>query len=174
MSTKLISLFAIALFLVSCEDSIDSKNKETYNYSFNQWKKLKKQNGNSYEYKTTFSSWVGYSTRTTVYIENDIVTSRECYVTYHNPETFNIDTLNYYIESEREIGVNEIGANPLTIDELYDSCAGEYLKVDSKKNTIYMETNKDGLLNLCGFVPDNCADDCYFGIKIDTIIWKNN
>ena len=170
ITKKLILSSVVTLILVSCE-SIETKNKELFNSSYQQWENLKKLNGNSYKYITTFSSWTGYSAKTGIQVKDDIITSRECVVSNFNYETLSYDTIEHYTESANEIGIHEIGANPLTIDELYDTCAKEYLKVNTKNNTIYLETNQDGLLNLCGFVPEGCVDDCYFGIRIDTIMW---
>ena len=172
ITKRLFLLSVVAFILVSCE-SIITKNKEAFNSSQRQWELLKKMNGNSYTYITSFGSWTGYSTKTTIHVENDIIASRECVVTFYNyeNEALSIDTIEHYIESAHEIGTHDIGANPLTVDELYDTCVKEYLNVSTKNNTIFLETNEDGLLNLCGFVPDNCVDDCYRGIRIDTIMW---
>ena len=172
ITKRLILLSVVTFFLVSC-DSLETKNKEVFNSSQRQWELLKKMNGSSYSYTTTFHSWAGYAAKTTIHVENDIIASRECVATFLNyeNETFSIDTIEHYIESGHEIGTHVAGAKPLTVDELYYTCAKEYLKVNTKKNTVYLETNKDGLLNLCGYVPDDCFDDCYFGVRIDTIMW---
>tara|TARA_R110000851_G_scaffold279768_1_gene433063 strand:- start:472 stop:612 length:141 start_codon:yes stop_codon:yes gene_type:complete len=45
--------------------------------------------------------------------------------------------------------------------------------VDKEKNTLYFETEINGIMTLCGFVPNGCADDCYQGISIDSFEWVN-
>ena len=76
-----------------------------------------------------------------------------------------------YTEVEGTLGSNENGASPMTIDELYNSCASDYLIVDKENNTLYFETETNGLMTLCGFVPNGCADDCFQGISINSFDW---
>lgn len=76
-----------------------------------------------------------------------------------------------YSETKSNLGTHEKGAKPLTIDELYESCAGEYLIVDKEDNTIYFEATTEGLMTLCGFVPKGCMDDCFSGVNIDSFEW---
>jgi hypothetical protein len=169
---KLFLLPAIfAIISVSCWDSPTSKRKEAYNNSYSQWVKLKKLNGESYDYQTTFGSWAGHGTHTVIQVRNGAVAARNCYVYLFDDETLRKDTTDSYFETGSEIGSYQFGAAPLTVDELYDTCVRKYLKVNEKENTVYFETSGDGLLNLCGYVPDGCMDDCFFGVKIDTIKW---
>jgi len=169
------------MILISCEKYNDDKisilttlkgeSGVTYNESLTQWNKLKNINGNSYIYQTTFVSWTGFSSITELKIEEGIVTSR-VYKEFNTNETNGqqeiIDT---YTETKTNIGSHEKGANPLTIDDLYNSCASEYLIVDNGKNTLYFETYLDGLMTLCGFIPDGCMDDCYKGVSINSFKW---
>jgi hypothetical protein len=169
---KLFLLPAIfALVSVSCEDRATSRRKEAYDNSYSQWVKLKKLNGESYEYQTTFGSWTGYGMQTVIQVRNGAVAARTCFAYQFNTETLTKDTIDSYSETGSEIGSHLAGAAPLTVDELYDTCVRKYLRVSEKENTVYFETNGDGLLNLCGYVPDGCMDDCYNGITIDTIKW---
>jgi hypothetical protein len=69
------------------------------------------------------------------------------------------------------LGVHKNGALPVTVDELYSTCASEYLTVDAINNTIYFETELKGLMTLCGFVPKGCLDDCYNGVRINYFDW---
>ncbi len=143
----------------------------TYIESLTQWTELKNINGNSYIYQTTFFSWTGFGSNTELKIEEGIVTSRvyqEFKINETNGQREIIDT---YTESEADLGSHEKGATPLTIDDLYNSCAGEYLSVDKEKNTLYFEAELDGLMTLCGFVPDGCMDDCFRGVTITSFEW---
>jgi hypothetical protein len=173
MNAKRLFLLSIILAFVSvsCEDRMTSRRKDAYDNSYKQWLKLKNLNGDSYEYQTTFGSWTGYGRQTAIQVRNGAVVSRSCFSYLLNQQTLTKDTVDYYFEQENEIGSHNCGAAPLTVDELYDTCAKEYLRVNEKENTVYFETKGDGLLNMCGFVPDGCMDDCYTGITVDTVKW---
>jgi hypothetical protein len=69
------------------------------------------------------------------------------------------------------LGSHDKGVSLLTIDDLYKSCASKYLIADSKNNTLYFDTELNGLMTLCGFVPNGCQDDCYQGVKINSFKW---
>ncbi|UOR05180.1 hypothetical protein MUN82_19860 [Hymenobacter aerilatus] len=146
----------------------------SYNESLSKWYELKKTNGNSYVYQTTFVSWTGFGSITEIKIEKGIVTSRayqEFKINATNGQREIIDT---YTETKANLGSHKKGAAPLTIDDLYNSCASEYLIVDKEKNTLYFDTDKiNGSMNLCGFVPKGCADDCFRGIRINSFKWSD-
>lgn len=54
------------------------------------------------------------------------------------------EVIDSYIETNVDLGIHEKGAKPMTIDELYDSCASKYTIVDEKSNTLYFETELNG------------------------------
>lgn len=56
----------------------------------------------------------------------------------------------------------------LTLDAVYDKAKNDWLKKRSG-TTHYFEAKNNGLLSSCGYVPDNCADDCFVGINIKLI-----
>ena len=145
--------------------------KIEFTESLEQWNKLNETNGRSYKYTTTFTSWKGYGATTEIIVMNDEVIGR-------NYESFQIDNLTgnkevleSFQEAESELNTNSYGAPTSTIDELYDSCIKNYLVVSERNNTIYFETNDDDLMILCGYVPNNCADDCFSGIRISSFEW---
>jgi len=180
---KLITLALLGL-IFSCEKKDDSATNElsvlktlsgqsglSYSESIDKWNELKIKNGNSYIYQTTFSSWTGWGSVTELKVTDGIVTSRiyqEFKTSESNGQPEIIDS---YTETKTNLGCHEKGAKPLTIDDLYNSCASEYLKVDKENNTIYFETESDGLMTLCGFVPEGCMDDCFRGVKINSFKW---
>jgi len=144
----------------------------SYNESFSKWQELKKTNGNSYIYQTTFVSWAGFGNITELKIEEGIVTSRVYQEFKTNETNGQREIIATYAETKTNLGSHEKGASPLTIDDLYNSCVSEYLVVDKENNTLYFETDKiNGLVTLCGFVPKDCADDCFRGIKINSFKW---
>ncbi len=176
----------LLLVLASCSNNDDSdKNKLlilstlkgvdglSYNESIEKWTELKRVNGNSYIYQTTLLSWVGFGNITEIKVEEGKVTTRvykEFYIDDLTGERIMMSS-NSYTESANEIGSNENGALPLTVDELYNSCVNDYLIVDQENNSIYFETEISGLMTLCGYVPNGCADDCFRGISINSFIW---
>lgn len=143
----------------------------THKASQERWEDLKAVNGNSYIYQTTSLSLTGHGSTTEIRVEDAAITSR-VYVEF---ETDKINgarkTIFSYNEGANKVGSHTKGALALTIDELYETCAKTYLVADAEKNTIYFETNEEGLMTICGFVPDGCADDCYMGVRINSFDW---
>ena len=177
MRSYLIALISLTFTFVSCKNelsvltSLKGKSKISYQESIEKWNSLKKANGNSYIYQTTVESWAGFGSTTELKVVDGKVVSR-----MH--QDFNIDdksgkreTTNSYTENENKVGSHKDGAPPLTIDELYTSCAGKYLVVEAEENMLYFNTDEKGLMTTCGFVPNNCADDCFEGISIDSFQW---
>ncbi len=176
-------LITILLFsIISCnEDDIDitdsfrSENGLTFNESLETWNRLKSINGDSYTYETTITSWVGRKATTEIIVENNSVIGRK-YTSYIIDET-NQDEISYIIESSYEedlsnLNTNQSGAELKTIDEIYNDCSSKYLSVNSKTNKLYLSTNNEGIINACGYTPEDCADDCDFGIYISKFEWN--
>ena len=84
--------FSLILILTACENNADinevaqfpleenpssvleESNKISYEESLSKWIELKRTNGNSYIYQTTFISWVGFGNTTELkIIENKVV-----------------------------------------------------------------------------------------------------
>lgn len=142
----------------------------SYEDSFTKWKDLKSKNSDSYIYQTRFISWTGYANITELKIEKGIITERnyEEYEEYWNVS--NREIIDSYSEVNSGLGTHDKGAALLTIDNLYNSCS-EYLSVDPITNTIYFNTETNGLMTFCGYNPKNCMDDCFIGINIISFIW---
>ncbi|MBN2893698.1 MAG: hypothetical protein JXL97_17645 [Bacteroidales bacterium] len=181
-----INSFIFLLLMPECNTSknVDNSIKEieyvsgdtlsTYQESLNKWIEMRDLNGNSYIYQSTFASWVGFGFTTEIKVENGIVTERKY-------ESFNYDNADNerkvektWVETGDKIGSHKEGHLPLTIDQLYQTCAKEYLVVDTANNTIYFETTSEGVLTTCGYYPHGCADDCYEGIDISGFEWIKN
>tara|TARA_B110001454_G_C12703910_1_gene427770 strand:- start:1472 stop:2032 length:561 start_codon:yes stop_codon:yes gene_type:complete len=184
MKAYLSIFFSLTIIFISCEENDDSNKNElsiltslkgekglAYNESLNKWTDLKKVHGNSYIYQTTFLSWTGFGNTTEVKILENKVTARmyeEFIIDRKTEERMITDS---YSEDEKTLGSHEKGLSPFTIDELYNSCASDYLTAAIENNTLYFETEINGLMTRCGFVPKGCADDCYQGILIDSFDW---
>ena len=150
---------------------LKSENGLTYHESLSKWNGLKNKNGNSYIYQTTFISWTGFGNTTELKIVDGAVTSRTYQAFKTNKTNGQKEIVDSYFETQDKLGSHESGAAVMTIDELYDTCVKDYLVVDEENNTLYFETEKDGLMTLCGFVPKNCADDCFSGVSISSFEW---
>lgn len=172
-------LFLMALISGSCglEEAfaphlnVEGESGYTYIESRSSWMALKKENGNSYEYSLEVLSFTGHGDRTTMTVDNGKVMKRNYLTFFRDPDTGEIEEQEVYTESGAEVGSNTEGARPLTIDALYETCASEYLVVDEEKNTIYFDTNSEGVISLCGYVPNGCADDCFQGITFSFFAW---
>ncbi|MEL7122356.1 MAG: hypothetical protein AAFO07_23120 [Bacteroidota bacterium] len=181
------SVFLLFLILfVACEKSDDTIRIElstltnlrgesglSYLESLQKWNDLKDSNGKSYVYQTSFTSWAGFGSITEIRVEDGKVTSRKYQAFNYNDMTGEREVTFSYSETASKLGSNQQGTAPWTIDEWYNSCLSKYLVVDDKNNTIYFETEDNGLMTLCGFVPNNCVDDCFQGISINAFEWIN-
>lgn len=92
------------------------------------------------------------------------------------PEEF---SLRYTRDLDQELAWSEVGASlgentntaaasPWDMDQVY-SWSRKLLKSDPARGKIYFETDHQGLIALCGYVPSNCMDDCFTGIRINRI-----
>ncbi|MFT2007306.1 hypothetical protein ACMA1I_01400 [Pontibacter sp. 13R65] len=167
------SMVALLLVLnVACDRKDDLNGYEVrYKQSLSKWQEVKMQQGNSYTYNVNFVSWSGFGNTTKITVENDLVTGRAYQAFRINETNGEREVIGSYTENQSTLGSHDTGAPLLTIDDLYQSCARDYLVVDKKKNMIYFEMDAAGLLQVCGFVPEDCMDDCYAGIRIDSLVW---
>jgi hypothetical protein len=187
---KILGFFHLIISVISCDstDKISEENinisiltqlaiasgeKEmSYEASLANWNELKEINGNSYVYQRSFRSWTGYGYDTELWVENGVITKR-VYEEYHQewgpntPRTI----LDSYIETGADLGSHLKGDDILTIDDLYKACYSKYLIADTENNTMYFRTENNGMMTICGYVPNNCADDCFIGIRISAFKW---
>lgn len=170
-------MFIIVLVLSACslealKDNLVVTGKSGYNYteSRKQWMRLSAEHKNSYRYSILELSVTNYGSETTITVKNGKVTAR-------NYEAFLISqdgsriVLSTYSEKKKDLGTHAEGALPVTMDDLYDTCLGDYLIVDPETNTVYFDTNETGVISLCGFVPELCQDDCFVGFEISNFSW---
>ena len=159
-------LLIIGIIIIACDDENLAKSTKFSN-SQSAWTELKNENGSSYTYTSGFSSFSGFRSTTEIKVVDGQVAQRS-YTAFNDMN----EEIESYVETGEEIGKDERGAAAVTIDELYTSCASEYLSVNSDKNEIFFETGDAELMTLCGFVPKNCADDCFQGVRINTFTWN--
>ena len=186
MKTYQSMLLLCLFFFAACEKSDDTVRVElstltnlrgasgiSYLESLEKWNDLKERNGDSYVYQTALTSWAGFGSITEVRVEDGKVISRKYQSFSYNDMTGEREVTFSYSETASNLGSNQQGVAPWTVDEMYGTCVSQYLAVDENSNTIYFETETDGLMTLCGFVPNNCVDDCFQGVSITAFEWIN-
>lgn len=152
--------------------TIDAMHLKPYMESLEKWNSLKAKHNNSYKYTVTFQSFTGYSSRTIITIEEGKIIRREFYeLDLLNHQKPNLPESPKYVESENEINKNNEGYPAISIDEVYKNRIEKHLKLNEQKNNITFKVDKLGLLNVCGYTPKNCMDDCFIGTSIAEIKW---
>ncbi|MFD1096383.1 hypothetical protein [Salegentibacter chungangensis] len=179
MKNVIAYLILIPSFLLSCSiaqeksGKIEGNSGINYNESKEMWAEMKEVNGNSYSYTLEFISWTGAGSRTTITVKDGIVAERyyEAFLQKTEDGEHNEEITETYTETNDEIGSHEAGAEPLSVDELYELCLAEYLVVNETENTIYFNTTQQGVISECGYVPENCVDDCFRGFQMSHFEW---
>jgi len=180
MKAPLITLFCVAL-LTAC--SMQKNTSETSpipvtntyelqrQASLNAWDSLAKHYNYSYQYTVGFVSWTGYSNQTIITVNKGKVISRKFKETDpNNGVEVSAENTFVYEEDAKSLNTHEQGAKARTISELYTNCAN-HVKMDTATNTVYFTTFDNQIMKTCGYVPNGCADDCFFGIELDKIKW---
>ena len=168
----MLSLLFVGLLCSSC--SSDEEND--FDQSYQTWLDFKETSNNSYQYVVKTWSFVGISTETKITVSDGIVSKREFeYTEISDGMEIPEDEL-AWVEEEDQIGSHANGAEPLTLDEVYDKAKNIWLKgVDElgrdfpREVTISFETENQGMISVCGVTPKNCFDDCFSGIRITEI-----
>ena len=130
------------------------------------WQDLKAADDGTYQYTRSSSSFTGYRSTTTFVVEDDVVVRRS-FEGYDENDVL-VDSFD---EQGAEVGSDqEVGAKPVhNIDELYEICRDEVLTQDLETNYLYLTFRDDGVLELCTYVPRDCADDCGEGVEVDSL-----
>ncbi|MDO3693751.1 hypothetical protein QVZ41_02675 [Wenyingzhuangia sp. chi5] len=165
-----ISLLFVICCTLSCE-SDDLNYQNDFKNSEKAWISFKQSSNNSYQYIVTGGSvFTTYGWETTITVYNGVIIKRHF---KYNADPENIPEENLeWTENENEINSEEhqytSAATALTLDEVYDKAKKEWL-IKRKDVSIYFETENNGLISTCGYVPKNCMDDCFYGITIKSI-----
>ncbi|MBL7558876.1 hypothetical protein JAO71_03585 [Olleya sp. YSTF-M6] len=164
----LIILLLIGSIFNSC-DSDDLEYQDKFEISQKTWLNFKESSNNSYKYIVTLGSWVGFVWETTIIVENGIVTQRDFEYTVTDGISTDIqpDEIQW-TETGSEIGSHENGAEPITLDEVYDKAQNDWL-IERSNTTTYFETENNGMISTCGYENNQCEDDCFIGIRIKVI-----
>ena len=164
----LFTLLLIGSLLSSC-NSEDLEHQDQFETSQKTWLNFKEYSNDSYKYTVTNSSWIGFSWETIITVKNGIVFQRD--FEYTTTESLSTDIQPdelQWTETDSEIGTHENGAEPITLDEIYNKAQNDWL-IERNNATTYFETENNGMISTCGYVENGCADDCFIGIQINNI-----
>lgn len=160
-------ILAIATIFTACKkDKIEYA--DDFEKSYKAWTTFKNTVGNTYSYTVVTSSWVGYSTETTLKVVNGEITGRS-YVAKGikgNPST--VYVVEEWTEDVNALNTHERGASLLTLDQVYDLAKNDFLLKRANAETSF-EANNHGLISTAGYVENGCQDDCFRGISISFI-----
>lgn len=164
----LISLLIIGFITFSC-DKEELKFRDEFATSMETWLDFKEDTNNSYQYTVVFSSFSGFSQKTTISVENGIIIKRDYKLSflYEVPASYTNEDLEWS-ETENEIGSHDDGAALLTLDEIYNKAKSDWL-IEKKDARVIFETNNNGMISTSGYIDKNCLDDCFIGIRIQSI-----
>lgn len=164
--SRLVGSVIVAFFLAGCS-SLGYQNE--LGQSLATWQRLKAENGGHYRYETSFASWAGFGYKTTLTVQDETVVARAYEAYEQDGNTGETTVTESWLEEGSAIGSHEAGADPVTIDVLYERCREEILPQNSQANEIYLDFLENGVLETCKYRPYNCEDDCLFGISIDRL-----
>lgn len=159
-------MLLIATLFVSCKKDIVYDDE--FSKSEEVWRDFKASSGNSYRYMVSFASWAGFRTETIVTVEKGEVVGRSYVSKMRKDSSLQMEVLEQWEEDASSLGSHDKGAELLTLDKIYQRAKSDWLKKREDAET-YFETRNNGMISLCGYVPNGCADDCFRGITIDYI-----
>ena len=133
--------------------------------SLETWQQLKTQNGEHYRYKTSFASFFGFGSTTTLTVQAEKVIART-YESYSTNDEGGREAGESWTEEGAALGSHEAGAALRTVDELYGVCRSDVLTQNPLENDLYLVFRDDEVLKTCEYFPKNCADDCFMGVSI--------
>jgi hypothetical protein len=168
MKTPILIFCAFFALLItsSCKQINYAGEFET---SYNAWLKFKSDKNNSYSYSVKTSSFSGYTTSTTLTIENGKVIKRNFTATTPgsgpNPQ---LVIQEMWTEEGSTLNTHRNGAPIRTLEEVYAEAKNNWLKKRDNAKT-YFEAKNQGMISTAGYVEDGCMDDCFVGIYITGI-----
>ena len=169
-----IALLLISVLTFSCSSEDELNYQNDFEKSETTWFDFKKSSNNSYKYVVLSGSvFLDYGWETTITVSNGRIIQRHFKYT-GNTENIPDNILLEWTEEENEINSHEnsTAADALTLDEIYSKTEKEWL-IKRKDTKVYFEVKNNGLISSCGYVPNGCMDDCFFGIRIKSIVGLN-
>ena len=165
----IITLLLVSTIISSCSSDDDFNYQSDFENSFNTWLNFKESTNNTYKYTVGSGTWAGSYKETTISVTNGVVTQR--YFKYTATDGLSENTPEEeleWTENENEIGTHQNGAEPITIDQIYEKAKQDWL-IKRKNVQTYFETENNGIISSCGYRDKNCVDDCFIGVNIKKI-----
>ena len=164
-------IIAGVMILSACKKDATTSQ---YDDSLKAWNAYKAKVNNTYVYTTTFTPVTDVNNKTTITVTNGTITARDffSYATTYTPTT---GTTNQVIalewhETTGTVGTHsDPGSTLYTIDDLYAITKNSWLGADKSRNTVYFETNNNGIISKAGYVPNGCKEGCFIGTQIISI-----
>jgi hypothetical protein len=164
----LIALLLIGSLISSC-DSDDLDYQNDFDNSTKVWLDFKESTNNSYNYKVVSGSWTGTTWETTIKVSKGVITERHFKYTVTEGLSDDVSEEDLeWTENENQIGTHQNGAEPMTLDEIYNKAQQDWL-VKRENTTTFFEKENNGMISICGYVQNNCTDGCFVGIRIKSI-----
>ncbi len=160
----LIILLLVGTLFTACKKS-DIVQVKDFDRSYQTWLNFKSTSDNSYRYKISTSSWVGSSTETIITIKNGQAIARSYVAKRIDRTTNQVVVYDQWTEDKSNLNSHQSGASALTLDQIYEKAKTDWLLKRKNAKTSF-EANNNGMISSCGYVEDNCADDCFIGIYI--------
>lgn len=160
-------LLLITGMFSSCKKS-DIEHENNFEKSFKTWEAFKVSSNNSYRYTVYSSSWTGFSSESTITVKDGKVVSRSYIAKGIRHPSNEVTTFEEWTEDASTLNTHTNGYLTLTLDEIYQKARTEWL-IKRKDADVSLETKNNGMISAAGYVPKNCADDCFFGINIRSI-----
>lgn len=134
------------------------------------WEAEKTRHENSYRYTVRFISAFGFGSTTVVTVMDGTVTGRN-FEAFTTSGTGTRTVTQSWSETAGDLMSHPEGAEAATLDVIYGRCQEKWLKVDTKTNKTYFENKHNGIISLCGYVPNGCQDDCFEGVRLSAFEW---
>jgi hypothetical protein len=167
LSLRFLALVLFSLLITAChKDNLEYA--DAFQKSYRTWSDFKIASTNSYQYLVVTSSWTGISSETTITVKNGKPISRSFAGKMREQATNLLVIREQWQEDEATLNSHTNGAPTLTLDQVYETAKADWL-LKRKDATSVFETKNDGMISSCGYIPDNCADDCFTGITITEI-----
>ncbi|MEH6681955.1 MAG: hypothetical protein V7724_15495 [Sediminicola sp.] len=158
-----------SLLLLSCSSDDNLAYGDDFGRSKTAWSQFKESSHDSYLYVVSGGSvFSTYGWKTTITVSKGTVIRRE-FAYVPRPEHIPADQVEW-TENKDEINNHEHSnaADALTLAEIYTKAEKEWL-IDRSGATQYFEADNNGLISICGYVEEGCMDDCFIGIRIESI-----
>jgi hypothetical protein len=156
-----------AIYLTTNKDSLQVL-KELCLKSKATWEKLKKeQNKTTYSYKSKFTYKMMFDVTKEVTFEDNDAIALIMHTSKFGDKEFISEEMNV---RTKQGGYELKGIR--SIDRMYEYCLDELFSMSVAENEIYFGVDKNGIINLYGFVPKNCLDACFEGQSIQEFSWE--